>query len=210
MLRRMADLSEDQSGQLIANLSAPGVALPVDLRTALRESVEGVDENDSRETISSLLSLAVASIAHSYSAADVAEAVATSPTLGLEDEKATRFRDFLSAFLSIEAVRMFAKSVDLLQERDHLGYLFRIISDLRPLFDEQISAPSGAVILHELRIVYYENGQSQSFAVSLDLADLLSLREAVERAIEKHDVLSALVADSGITDLTGVLEEDSD
>jgi len=64
----------------------------------------------------------------------------------------------------------------------------RIVSDIRIVFDDEINAKAqSAIIIHNLKIDYFNDFDKKSFFVSLDLSDLKKLQKVIERAIEKDN-----------------------
>lgn len=72
----------------------------------------------------------------------------------------------------------------------------RILTDARVSFAHDPSvAPAAMTIMHTLRIRYHDDSaRHREFYVSLDMEDLASLKEAIERAQTKSKTLEALLA----------------
>ncbi|HEV7405933.1 MAG TPA: hypothetical protein VGO11_23510 [Chthoniobacteraceae bacterium] len=113
----------------------------------------------------------------------------------LTDDERNGARNFLKEALSMDdtfGVSAKALSVSLDQER--LFTECRILSDIRPVFGDDIdSAPKATVIIHKLRINYNEGGELRHFYVSLDAEDLEALKSSVERALKKDAGLKAFL-----------------
>lgn len=74
----------------------------------------------------------------------------------------------------------------------------RILSDARPIFPGGASENPGAfVVIHTLEISATESGDRKNWFFSLDLSDLHSMRECVDKAIRKHEALSEWIEKSG-------------
>jgi hypothetical protein len=76
----------------------------------------------------------------------------------------------------------------------------RIVTDIRPVFSDKVSAPPlGAVIVETLQIqTWTRDGSSELIFVSMDETDLLQLRETVDRALVKTRTLSTLLSDQNL------------
>jgi hypothetical protein len=71
------------------------------------------------------------------------------------------------------------------------------LSDIRPVFSEDIqSRPTGAVLVHSLKIEFMESGERKQFFVALDSSDLELMSEVLSRAKQKDLVLRKILADS--------------
>ena len=90
------------------------------------------------------------------------------------------------------------KAAGVALDQDHLFYHARILTDVRPVFDEKGDTVSAAVIIHNLRIHYGENSDHKDFYVALDTGDIQLLREALDRADKKAKRLQELLNASGI------------
>jgi hypothetical protein len=70
----------------------------------------------------------------------------------------------------------------------------RIISDVRPIFPhDPATGPEGVVVVHQARIAFHPDigRKHENFYVAMDHDDLVGLRAAIDRAIEKEKVLNA-------------------
>lgn len=84
------------------------------------------------------------------------------------------------------------KAFDLLAENEKIFLESRILSDIRIVFDDDLSKEinaHGTIVLHQLKISYRENQESKSIFFALDINDLNNLKEQVERAIQKHRII---------------------
>jgi len=82
------------------------------------------------------------------------------------------------------------KGEDLLTDNQKNFRDARIISDVRLLFNNDLSSNNNAVIVHNLKIHYYENRNLKDFFVALDLYDLRKMKSIIDRAIEKHKIIN--------------------
>jgi hypothetical protein len=75
-----------------------------------------------------------------------------------------------------------------------------IYSDIRVVFrpDNVDIAPSAAVIVHSLKIRYYEDYEQKAIYFGLSDNDLRQLRDTVDRAIKKHVSLKTMIGNFGI------------
>lgn len=122
--------------------------------------------------------------------------------LAIAPEDADRVKDRFKNLLSIENVSMISKGLKLQRNGEHLYCEARIMSDIRPVFHEDVSIrPAGAVVSHTLKLGYHKGGEHEEFFIVLESADLKALKQTVERAIAKESTLRQLMADSGLEDL---------
>jgi len=108
------------------------------------------------------------------------------------------FEKRLLALLSIEPLMMSARATDVQHEYDHLFHSARILTDVRPLFDSSGAEVRGALIVHNLRVTYYEMGEYKEMFFALDNSDLAKFRKVLDRAEQKTASLEAMVSKAGV------------
>lgn len=165
---------------------------------------------NSREFAKSILGLAVVGVDRSYSSRDLAAAVAESDELDLADDARQSLQESLTRLLGYESLRIFAKALDLLRESDRLATDFRVVTELRPVFDVDADRPTGSLISHSLRLTYLEDGKMRNFSTALDLDDLEKLSLIIDRAKAKHVALRDWALGAGLIDLNSALDESGD
>lgn len=109
------------------------------------------------------------------------------------------FRSFLGELLSLhDTLGVRAKAYMLMPQHQHVFRRSQIYSDIRAIFrpDKPDIKPSAAVIVHSLKIVYYENYEDKVFYLGLSDNDLHQLNSVIERAIKKHECLKTMITDN--------------
>lgn len=102
----------------------------------------------------------------------------------------------------LKARRVFiANKAALLQVSRQL--LFRdaeVITDLTPVFEASVGeGPEGFTIRHMFRITASSpDGEHKTFEIALDVTDIDTLRETLDRATAKHDALAELLRNKGM------------
>ncbi|MFA7381329.1 MAG: hypothetical protein WC150_12795 [Bacteroidia bacterium] len=80
-----------------------------------------------------------------------------------------------------------SKAIELLKENDNVYIDSRIITDIRLVFNNELTSKDKcALIIHNLRLNYLASGGEKEFYLSLDRTDLQKLKETIERAIKKE------------------------
>lgn len=115
-----------------------------------------------------------------------------------KDYNQAAFEQRLVSLLSIESLVLSAKSFDIEHEYDRIFNSARIISDIRPVFGLSAVEPIAAMVVHNLKIRYYENGELKVTFFALGSADLAELRKVVDRAEGKTTKLEKMIAKSGV------------
>lgn len=133
--------------------------------------------------------------------AEFAQAVSTSPDLGIaEQETKAVLAARLTELLGISPLQLSWKALDVLTEHEKRFDAVRIMTDLRPIFGEQIEGqPQVAVIVNMLGLKYVTDRNLREIFIALDTRDLKTLRSALDRAEAKTKILEDLAESAGIT-----------
>jgi hypothetical protein len=116
------------------------------------------------------------------------------------EEDVSRFKARLNDLLRINSVKLIAKAHDVLLEHEQTFSSSRILSDIRPVFGENVEdLPVAAVIVHNLNIVYFKGGTRREFVLALDIKDIPSLIETLERAKSKTESLKKIISSTNMT-----------
>jgi hypothetical protein len=101
-----------------------------------------------------------------------------------------KVREFLTKTFALDKVRVSARALTLYYDTYRHMHDVRILTDARPVFSKRaVDDPDGFVILHTMRVDYYEDGQAKDWYISLDFDDLQAIKKAVDRAIDKQNSL---------------------
>jgi len=131
-------------------------------------------------------------------------------TLGMEEVASERlrllpgrrdvFQTRLLELLGIERLSITAKAGALSLEAEHSLMETRILTDIRPIFEPENpqAPPTGAVIIHTLKIAYRDDNQSKDFFVTLDTNGARELSEQLERANTKVESLKSVLEASQV------------
>lgn len=136
-------------------------------------------------------------------AKDLSEAAleATSEKFPFTTEQKKILESRLSKVFAIRSVRITGKAQDVFLDTDKRYLAARVLTDLRPVFNERGEEILAGTVIHSLRIRYSENGQAKDVYFSMSNADLTALVKAAERALAKGHILSELVKKSSIQEL---------
>jgi hypothetical protein len=111
-------------------------------------------------------------------------------------ERWTKCRPALHKLLESKLIILAAKALDLTFDFSEFCIGARILTDIRPIFDDPKDTIIGAAISQTLRLEYAgRNGEISSISIALDLDDILHLKNACEEALHKGEVAKRLVED---------------
>ncbi len=113
-----------------------------------------------------------------------------------------KIRTMLDKLLSIDTLKTVAKAARLQRDGERLYCESKILSDIRPVFQNDPTVPPvGAVLTHTLKVGYHAGREHLEFHVVLDSDDLAALGDVVRRAEAKDKTLRELLKDTKLTNL---------
>lgn len=195
---KIDSLSDEAVQELLEALkNIPGTFNESRLSVAVAQMVN-IPDSDVEEIVAALLSLYSYRDYSQAAVSEVAEGIAQA-MLGIESQSLRLspddFQNRLAALLDIELLETAVRAAVLSSENQHSMMDTRVITDVRPVFDTQNpeSAPTGAVILHTLKINYQGDSGPKDFFVTLDASDVRRLSDQLERATSKAKSLKSLL-----------------
>lgn len=113
---------------------------------------------------------------------------------GEASSKWTECRSSLELILNSTAMTLTAKAIDLVIDFEKLYLRGRLVTDIRPVFNDSRGAIVGAAITQTLRIDYMtHDGDEVSVALALDNKDVAQLKEECDRALRKGEVTNKMM-----------------
>lgn len=192
-LTTLRDLSGIGIDQLIADLSRSPESLP---------SVDGLPGATVQQIVDTLKHLyetrVIADVPVTEFVSDVCEALRETDELSSSAEQ--QFRERLTRLLDIESMNVAAKAFSLYGEHANIFCDARILTDMRPVFGENVSdGPAAYIVSHTLKIAYHGTvGRIEELYVGLASEDLVELRIVIDRAEAKAKSLRKALEGTGI------------
>lgn len=160
------------------------------------------DEANAESVAEALLSLALQRTFRQWKPERISKAVATSDDLDLNDSERKCLEKSLTLLLEPSALTVAAKTADLLTEYEHKFASSRIVTDIRPVWEDDVEArPSGAVLTGSLRIDFFGQREFRTMYFGVTAENLRELRDTADRALGKLTTLQGLLDQSGLTQL---------
>jgi len=104
------------------------------------------------------------------------------------------FKSKLQRLMTIDSLELSAKAFSLEREHEHLFHDAQIFTDLRPVFNKDVSAePIGMVLAYTMKLIFHDGTRHKEFYLALDEDDIARLKKVVERAETKADTLRRLL-----------------
>jgi hypothetical protein len=138
--------------------------------------------------------------AASEAATDVVQGLIADGNFTQPQEGWKRFTERLATLLGSDTVALTAKAGAVAYETPRHTQGFRILTDARPIFGDNLEdGPKAYAILHTLQIIYFEEaGDSKEWFISVDAEDLDFLESIVKRARAKEVSLRAALKSQGV------------
>jgi hypothetical protein len=206
---KIRKLSDPSAEELIGALrTAPMVPDAEELAARIAEHVPSIPTEDLIDIVNTIYALyyvrEAAGVGASRFLDDLMDGIQKTrdPQLELSPDEASGLRTRFETLLSIETLRTLSKGLGLQRAGERLYCEAQILSDIRPVFGDDVSSrPVGAVVTHTLRIQYHEGEGHKEFYVVLDSEDLQAIKEVVDRAHAKAETLRGLLKDSKLPNL---------
>lgn len=155
----------------------------------LLEIQKTLPKDESELLLQQLLSLSVLLRRSNASSLDLAKALRKA----IENEEEVSKWDSVAAqfqsLLDSSPVRLVTKSMELSYDYANLLRGARILTDLRPLFNEIGTVVEGGVVTHTLRVSYSSADGEHELSLALDLKDIRKLCAQCDRAILKAETV---------------------
>jgi hypothetical protein len=190
----LRELPEDAFKKLVSDLENFPTVSP---------SIANVSLEDSARIFEAITSLhrvrAYSEVSINEFISDVCESLREHNDLPRSEEPI--FRTRLAAVLSIEVLSIAGKAVALHTEYDNLFCSARILTDARPVYGADPSAPPTAmIIMHTLKLDYHSGpgGHISEFYVALGSHDINELHDVLMRAEKKAQSLATVIANAKV------------
>ncbi|MBN8564185.1 MAG: hypothetical protein J0L70_26995 [Leptolyngbya sp. UWPOB_LEPTO1] len=176
--------------------------------TDLAAEVKGIDLKDLEEITQAIVALQV-SLNGEERDDSLIERVVTELSSSLfeheefsnySDDQIARFSGRIHALLTANGVfKTFAKAFELRIESERILADARILTDVRPIFQDEIDeGMSAAIVSHTLRITYRDATGQREFYTALDELGLDVLLEQIVRAKEKTEAIRSMLEKASI------------
>lgn len=178
-----------------ALVDATPVLRPESLAASIAPTVTSLPESALTELLSALTSLMGLGRLQNSTVAEIAKRLSDSPDLETPKKERERFAGRVARTLETRAVRLLGKAVDLGTEHDKVFVGARVLTDVRPIFGEDVALPpEGAVLSHTLKLEFVHNeGTLGNTYVVLDNEDVQALKKALDRAESKAETIKQVL-----------------
>jgi hypothetical protein len=205
-LKKIITLSDDDALKLIQILDQAPTTINVrSFNQNIVSRIDFLEEKDARNIINTLGSLYQVRLDLGLPIDEFVEEIVEVMSESGEDfvdllnEHIDIFRERFSKLLNVKSLSQRTKTASLIVDHQIVFKHAKIISDIRPVFGDDIEqSPVGAVLVHNLKIEYVENDELKYLHFALDDEDITSLIGILKRAQSKSETLKAFIKSSGL------------
>src|SRR5260370_19616168 len=122
--------------------------------------------------------------------------------LAVSDDDKPAVTAKLTSLLGLNTLERASKIEQLKADHHSIFYDAKILTDLRPVFDQPTEQPIGAIVTHTLKIIFHEAGEHKELYFALDADDVLTLKKIADRAADKMSSLQNVLKTANIPDLS--------
>lgn len=192
---KLSKKSVEQISQYLYNIeiSTDPNAIFYSLDTFIRTELKIKNSTEIVQTIASFINLldentytkVAENISNSFKELHSPE-ITTKDFLSLRNNLEQLLKSCEKLVLSIKSNRL------LIRENSKTYQKSKVVSDIRLVFNKDISDKSRrAILVHNLHITYKSNNKNKNFFIALDLKDLNSIKEEIDRAIKKDKIIKS-------------------
>lgn len=195
-LKRISELGQARLAQVRAQLSSLRTTLARP-KTLLAEVAKVVSEEDAEGLVRQLFALQGIVLQGGQSLDDVMAGLRAAVQLsdsGIEIDAWTAVEGEVRSLIEEPCVRLGAKAIELSYDYANLLRRTRILTDIRPLYNESADAIEAAVVSYTLRLKYDTADGEHELSIALDEGDIRTLVAQCERAIAKAKTAQAMLS----------------
>lgn len=161
-------------------------------------------EVEAADVVRAFVSLTAIRRINDWTVEETVERVAASDDLDVPEVDQGTFADRLAVALRSRSIALLGKATDMGTDHDKAFAGARVLTDIRPIFGDEISeGPQGVVLTHTLKVEYFhDEGQLGNVYVTLDEQDIGVLRSVLDRAERKAESMRQVLSEMNVSYLT--------
>jgi hypothetical protein len=204
VLRKIAELDEPVFLDLVKAIGETDPSLlQSDFSGGLASKVSGIKHSDLKSILKIISALY--SIMENRKklpedlTTDLVETIDIEKPRNFPVEKAGVLKTRVQKLLSFDKIiGLASKAMDVMTDQDHIFCGLKVLSDIRPVFQNSPDSISAAMVIHNMRIAYHQDGKHTEFSVAMNPEDIRKTIEVLERAEKKSKALKSFIQKSGV------------
>ena len=206
-LAKLSSLSDESAAQLLSaiNSSTP-ISNPRVMATRIGPSVPSISPEDLTQIVNALFSLSAVRVLHKVAIPSFVDDVGDSLQSKKSDVDVAALKSRLEKLLQADSLIVGAKASAIQREHPNVLVDARILTDLRPVFEDGPESLRGAVVVHMLKLTCIRTNEPAEFFFALDDGDLEILQKTIARAETKSKALRDFMEKSGLPSIDPIKE----
>jgi hypothetical protein len=166
----------------------------------LKVAGEVIDEDDAELLVRQLLSLHGIVRQSGATVEDVVDGIRIAfeqqgESVGFDPAAWSAVDDELKLLVADSRIRLAATAIELAYDYANLLRRTRILTDIRPLYNDPADVIEGAVVSYTLRLRFDSADGEHELSIALDESDVRTLQEQCGRALKKAETACSAIAD---------------
>lgn len=193
--KSLRDLPKADATALIGALSEARPTLRVETLATSAAAQSTLDVDVVTDIVRALASLTALRRLNDWTVDEAAARISDSEDLETPKGKKASFARRVVESLGTRSISLLGKATDMATEHDKVFLGSRVLTDLRPIFGDDVAkAPGGAVLSHTLKVEFvHDEGTLGNTYIVLDEEDLKSLKADLERAEVKAATMKRML-----------------
>lgn len=104
-------------------------------------------------------------------------------------------KDLICELFSLESIGSIVKALEISYEYPNILQTSKILTDIRPVFDDAGTSFHGAIVSHSLQVYFDNSSGNQNISLSLDHDDVVQLKNSCDRALLKAETAKRIMID---------------
>ncbi len=204
VLRKIAELDEPAFLDLVKAIGETDPSfLQSDFSGGLESKVSGIKRSDLKSILKTISALYSIMENRKKSPEDLTNDLVETIELGrprnFPAEKAGVLKAHVQTLLGFDKIiGLASKAMDVMTDQDHIFCGVKVLSDIRPVFQNSPDCISAAMVVHNMRVGYHQDGKHTEFSVAMNPEDIRKTIEVLERAEKKGKALKSFIQKSGV------------
>jgi len=199
-LNKLLSLSRENFENLETAARKVKPVLAIDTMAAEIASAVGLTEKEAEDILYFLTSMLLVREDRGQEVDEFVEGLMSDEDIRKLDGDLEGFREFISRALTIDTLRLVARGLLVMAERERHYCKAKVLTDIRPVFEFDVAkTPSTVVLAHTLKLSYHETDlETRDFYVALDSRELRELKEHLDRALAKEGSITSFLEAKGV------------
>jgi hypothetical protein len=206
----LAKLSDDSFTRLIELFERrPPILDSKLLVQEAKRTLADANEDDVAEVVRAFVSIERARADHDWPLEQITEGLERATNIAEEEDIRRKAAERVTRAITTPAIAAAAKVEALVAANRNTLHTARVVTEIRPIWLQDPSdEPIGSVVVHDLELTYYREGEMRAFHIALDDYDLEVLGRVAERGRAKAQSLRSFLERAGLTPADGVNDGD--